>query len=59
MGIQVVTEVSDEQGEQAVLHALESCKARLRSNIERTRQNLDAFERRDGMGARRCDSWPR
>lgn len=49
MGIQMVIELSDEQGAQAVFQALESYKARLRASIERTKRRLAEFEQRYGV----------
>jgi hypothetical protein len=49
MSVQLVIEVPDAQGAQVVLNALESYKARLRANIERTSRNLQAFEQRHGV----------
>ena len=49
MGIQMVIELSNPQGAQVVLHALEIYKARLRASIERTKRCLTAFEERYGM----------
>jgi hypothetical protein len=46
MGIQMVIELSDRQGTQTVLDALEAYKARLRASIERTRRRLSEFEAR-------------
>ena len=49
MSCQIVIELSDPQGVQAVLHALESYKARLRASIERGRRKLVEFEQRYGV----------
>ncbi len=49
VGIQMVIELSDRQGAQAVIHALESYKTRLRASIERTQRRLTEFERRYGV----------
>lgn len=49
MRIQMVIELSDEQGAQAIFQALESYKARLRASIERTRGRLADFEQRYGV----------
>ncbi len=46
MSVQMVLEMQDEQGIQAVLQALEAYKTRLRANIERTSNKLREFERR-------------
>lgn len=46
MAIQMVIEVSDRQGVQVVLNALEAYKARLRASIERTKYRLNEFETR-------------
>ncbi len=42
--MQIVIEVSGDQGAQAVLQALETYKARLRASIGRTHQRLREFE---------------
>jgi len=44
MSVQMVIELADRQGSQAVLQALETYKARLRASIERTRRRLTEFE---------------
>ena len=49
MSVQVVIELSDQQGVQAVLQALETYKARLRASVERTRRRLSEFEQRYGV----------
>lgn len=46
MSVQIVIELGDEQGTQAVLQAIESYKARLRAGIKRTRRRLAQFEQR-------------
>ncbi len=49
MSCQIVIELPDPQGVQAVLHALESYKARLRVSSERSRRRLAEFEERYGL----------
>lgn len=49
MSVQMVIELADRQGAQAVLQALETYKTRLRLGIERTRRRLSVFERRYGV----------
>ncbi len=49
MSIQMVIELSDRQGTQTVLHALETYKTRLRASVERTRRRLTEFEQRYGV----------
>jgi hypothetical protein len=49
MSVQVVIELSGQQGVQAVLQALETYKVRLRTSVERTRRRLSEFERRYGV----------
>jgi hypothetical protein len=46
MSIQMVIELSDRQGAQTVLSALEAYKSRLRTSIERTKRRLGEFETR-------------
>lgn len=46
MSVQVVIELSGQQGVQAVLQALETYKTRLRASVERTRRRLSEFEQR-------------
>ena len=46
MGIQMVIELTDRQGAQVVLHAVETYKARLRASIKRTKSRLTGFEQR-------------
>jgi len=46
MSIQMVIELSDRQGTQTILSALEAYKARLRLSIERTKRYLNEFETR-------------
>lgn len=46
MGMQIVIEVSDRDGTQAILGALETYKARLRLSIGRTKRFLNVFEAR-------------
>ncbi len=49
MSVQMVIELADRQGAQAVLQALETYKTRLRLGIERTRRRLREFEQRHGV----------
>jgi len=49
MSVQMVIELVDRQGAQAVLQALETYKTRLRLGIERTRRRLCEFEQRHGV----------
>lgn len=49
MSTQMVIELSNRQGAQAVFHALEIYKAHLRTSIERTRRRLAGFEERFGV----------
>jgi hypothetical protein len=49
MSVQMVIELTDRQGAQAVLQALETYKTRLRLSIERTRRRLREFEQRHGV----------
>lgn len=49
MSVQIVIELGDEQGTQAVLQAIESYKARLRAGIKRIRRRLAQFEQRYGV----------
>ena len=49
MSVQVVIELSGQQGVQAVFQALETYKARLRASVERTRRRLTEFEQRYGV----------
>jgi hypothetical protein len=46
MGVQMIIELSDQQGAQTVLHALDLYKTRLRASIDRTRRRLANFEQR-------------
>ena len=46
MSMQMVIEVSDRQGSQAILSAVEAYKIRLRLSIERTKRHLNEFETR-------------
>ncbi|MBM3127940.1 MAG: hypothetical protein FJ009_04800 [Chloroflexi bacterium] len=46
MSIQMVIELSDRQGTQTILSALEAYKARLRLSIARTKRRLGEFEMR-------------
>lgn len=49
MSLQIILEVQDQQGIQAIIQALEAYKARLRMNIEHTNSRLREFERRYGV----------
>jgi len=49
MSIQIVIELSDQQGVQAVVQALETYQTRLRAGIARTRDRLRAFEQQHGV----------
>ena len=49
MSCHILIELTDPQGVQAVLHALESYKARLRVSSERGRRRLAEFEERYGV----------
>jgi hypothetical protein len=49
MSVQMTIQLSDQQGVQSVLQALESYKNRLRASIQHTRQNLNVFETRYGV----------
>ncbi len=49
MSVQIVIELSDRQGVQAVFQALEAYKARLRASVERTKRRLREFEQRYGV----------
>ena len=49
MSVQMVIELADRHGAQAVLQALETYKARLRTGIERTKRRLREFEQRHGV----------
>jgi hypothetical protein len=49
MGVQMVIELSNQQGAQTVLHALEIYKTRLRASVERTKRRLTEFEQRYGV----------
>ncbi len=44
MSVQIVIELSDQQGVQAVVQALETFQVRLRAGIARTRDRLLGFE---------------
>lgn len=46
MSVQMVIELSDRQGAQAIFQALETYKMRLRASIARTRRRLEEFEQR-------------
>ena len=48
MAVQMVIELSNQQGAQTVVNALENYKSRLRASIERTRQRLSEFEKQYG-----------
>jgi len=45
MRVQMVIQLQDEAGAQAVMHAVDAYKKRLNSSIERTRRKLTAFEK--------------
>jgi hypothetical protein len=49
MTVQMVIELPGRQGAQAVVRALDTYKARLRSSIERTQRRLNGFEQRYGV----------
>ena len=49
MTVQMVIEVQNRQGAQAVVQALDTYKVRLRSGIERTKRRLATFETRYGV----------
>ncbi|MGI8587437.1 MAG: hypothetical protein ACR2M0_07065 [Chloroflexia bacterium] len=49
MSVQIVIELSDQQGVQAVIQALETYQARLRAGIARTRDRLLGFEQLHGV----------
>ena len=49
MSVQMVIELHDEAGAQAVLHALDAYKTRLRSGVERVKRRLSVFESRYGV----------
>jgi hypothetical protein len=49
MTVRMVIELPGRQGAQAVVRALDTYKARLRSSIERTQRKLSAFEQRYGV----------
>lgn len=49
MGAEMVIELDDRDGAQAVMHALESYKDRLRSSISRTKRLLAGFEKTYGV----------
>lgn len=49
MTVQMVIELPGRQSAQAVVHALDTYKARLRSSIERTQRRLSGFEKRYGV----------
>ena len=53
MTVQMVIEVQNRQGAQAVVQAMEAYKARLRFSIERTKRHLDVFEARYGVDTER------
>lgn len=46
MAIEMVIELENRQGAQAVINALETYKARLRASVERTKRRLSEFETR-------------
>ncbi len=50
MSVQMVIELENQRGSQAILHALEAYKIRLRASIERTKERLRFFEARYGVG---------
>jgi hypothetical protein len=49
MSVQMVIELPDRQGVQAVVQALETYKARLRAGVEQTRHRLSEFEGHYGV----------
>jgi hypothetical protein len=49
MTVQMVIELPGRQGAQAVVRALDTYKARLRSGIKRTERKLSGFEQRYGV----------
>ncbi len=49
MSIQVVIELREKQGAQAVIQAIEAYKTRLRTSVERTEARLHQFEQRHGV----------
>ncbi len=49
MSFQMVIELPNQQGTQAVMHALEAYKTRLRASVERTKRRLTGFEQRHGV----------
>jgi hypothetical protein len=49
MTVQMVIELPGRRGAQAVVRALDTYKARLRSSIERTQRKLSGFEQRYGV----------
>ncbi len=53
MTVQMVIEVQNQQGAQAVVQAMEAYKARLRFSIERTKRHLAVFEARYGVDTER------
>ena len=53
MGVQLTFELTNKQGAEAVIQALESYKMRLRANIERTKRRLAQFEARYGIDTAR------
>jgi len=53
MTVQMVIEVQNRQGAQAVVQAMEAYKARLRFSIERTKRHLAVFEARYGVDTER------
>ncbi|MFT5368121.1 MAG: hypothetical protein ACI8V2_003084 [Candidatus Latescibacterota bacterium] len=46
MSVQLVIELQEAKGAQAVLHAVDAYKKRLQSSIDRTKRNLAKFEKR-------------
>ena len=53
MSVQIVIELQEPIGAQAVIQALESYKVRLRASIQRTRSHLDKFERKYDISTER------
>ncbi|RKY05454.1 hypothetical protein DRP77_00875 [Candidatus Poribacteria bacterium] len=53
MGVQIIIELNDRDGVQAVKRALEAYKEQLRASIERTKRRLAEFERRYGVSTER------
>jgi hypothetical protein len=53
MSVQMVIELRDREGAQAVIQALDAYKVRLRAGIERTKRRLAEFETRYGVDTTR------